>query len=628
MGKKNILDNATKIQNERDFELKRNLLIPCATKKHLNLWFKFYLDVDLADCTVSRFATTNPMDAAWEIYKHALYNETDNPLNILLIAARASQKTLSMAAVELAIMLHDRRDILHYAAAESQSKVGWAYLIKFAQRPFVRDLLETKPTNDSVIFNIPNYLNESEEPKQVTGKVLSITLLNAQGQHAPFVSVDELLTLAHDKRKAYYDLSGVPVSTNTGKPYIRAEISSRKGPYSVVEEKVAQKDKTGLLVKTWTVFENQKRCPDERSGTKPIVFYGNPEKALTLTVEQYEQLTDVEKKSFYRAHGFDKCLECKISSFCLGDAKKQISKCKILNPVEKTITDYHNTSLDLWFSQRMSMKPSPEGLVFPTFSIEKHVKNLKQIWEIYLGHEINSPLPLNKLIEKMKQDRCMFYCGIDHSGGTSPYAIVTVAVDSKGRVFVLNVFGKVVEFDLMTRELQKFNNFYDYRCIYPDPASRDKNDLLKKLKFRIKDQFTKQISAGIELIRTKLMAADGTISCYLLDESTAFMQDEFTKYHFRERSDGTYADEPEDDHNHSLDALRYIFQNIFIHRNGEWMISVDSSNLNEMNEFNKQEKEIVDYWFKNHVNNLLEDRGLSSSGNSEDSVDGYVFLDI
>jgi len=437
MGKKNIIDNATPVVTEKDRELQEHVLIPCANKQHFKQWLKTYLDVDLADFTVLRFATTNPLDATWEIYAYAIHGISDEPLNILNVASRASQKTLGMAAVELAIMLHDRRDMLHYAAADNQAKVGWGYLKDFAQRPFIRDYLETKPTNNDIVFNLPNYKNPDEPPKLVRGKVLSITLLNAQGQHAPFVSIDELLTLAHDKRKAYYDLSGVPVSTAEGRPYIRAEISSRKGPYSVVEEKIKSRNKTGLVVKSWTVFENQKRCPDERSGTIPTIFYGNPKTAVVLSEEQFEELSGSEKSRFHQAQGFDKCLDCKIASFCLGDAKKQISKCRILNPVEKTLTDFRNTTLDLWLSQRMSMQPSLEGLVFPKWSTEKHIKNLKQIWEIFTGKEINFNPTLQRLVTLMHEGGCAFYAGVDHSGGASPYAIVTVGIDKQNRVYLM-----------------------------------------------------------------------------------------------------------------------------------------------------------------------------------------------
>lgn len=616
----------TVIKNEKDQALKDLLLTPCTSKEHLHSWFKTYLDVDLADQTVSRFATTNPMDAAWEIYSFAVHNKDYDPLNILLVASRASQKTLSMAAVELAVMLHDRREILHYAAAETQAKVGWKYLIQFATRPFIRDYLETKPTNQNLFFNLPLYNNLEEEPLKVTAAVLPITLLNAQGQHSSFMLVDEILTLANDKRKAYHDLAGVPISTRDGRPYIRAEISSRKGPYSLVEQNIKEKDKTGLVVKTWTVLENQKRCPDSRSGIIPTIFYGNPNTGIALSKEQYEQLSDVEKSGFYKGLGGEKCIDCKLAYFCLGDAKKQKSKCKNLNPIEKTLTDHRVTSLDLWLSQRMSMKPSHAGLIFKTFSKEKHVKNIKEMWEIFTGEKINYVPSFLKLIELMRKNGCIFYCGIDHSGGTAPYAIVSIAIDKQNRIFVLNVFGKTVDFDTMEAELRKLNEIFGYRWIYPDPASKDKNDLLKKHKFKIHDKFTKDIAFGIDLIRTKLSSAEGQENIYFLDEQTYFIVDELGKYHFIENSDGTFADEPDDDFNHSIDALRYILQNILT-SGGQWIIPDLSKQELEATKDVTNPHERLNMWVKQHIQEKL-DEVIERDPDAIESGDSMMWFDL
>lgn len=596
----------TQIKTPKDKNLQELLLIPCETKAELHRWFKTYLDVDLADQTVSRFATTNPMDAAWEIYSFAIHNKDYDPLNILLVASRASQKTLSMAAVELAVMLHDRREVLHYAAAETQAKVGWKYLTEFSTRPFIRDYLETKPTNNNLFFNLPLYTNLDQEPLKITAAVLPITLLNAQGQHSSFMMVDEILTLANDKRKAYHDLAGVPISTKDGRPYIRAEISSRKGPYSLVEQNIKEKDKTGLIVKTWTVLENQQRCPDSRSGVIPTIFYGNPKTGMALSVDQYVQLGDVEKSGYHKGLGGENCIDCKLAYFCLGDAKKQQSKCKNLNPVEKTLTDHRVTSLDLWLSQRMSMQPSHAGLVFKTFNKEKHCKNIKEIWEIFTQKQIDYVPTFSKLVEMMRANGTTFYCGIDHSGGTAPYAIVSIGIDKLNRIFVLNVFGKTVDFDTMEAELKKLCEIFNYRWIYPDPASKDKNDLLRKHKFRIHDKFTKDIALGIDLVRTKLSSAEGQETIWFLNEQTAFIQDEFGKYHFVENSDGTFADEPDDDFNHSIDALRYILQNILM-TNGDWIIPDLSAQEQQSMQEAKDPHELFNMWVKQHIQEKLEE---------------------
>ena len=64
-------------------QIRRQLLLtPCKSKKALYNWFKVYLEVDLFDQTVSRFASSNPMDFAWDIYSFCMWNKEyqENPV--------------------------------------------------------------------------------------------------------------------------------------------------------------------------------------------------------------------------------------------------------------------------------------------------------------------------------------------------------------------------------------------------------------------------------------------------------------------------------------------------------------------------------------------------------------------
>ena len=63
------------------FEQRKKLVLtPCKTKKELGNWIKYHLGVYLPDCTVSRYADTNPFDAVWEAYDICVNN--NNPDNI------------------------------------------------------------------------------------------------------------------------------------------------------------------------------------------------------------------------------------------------------------------------------------------------------------------------------------------------------------------------------------------------------------------------------------------------------------------------------------------------------------------------------------------------------------------
>ncbi len=546
--------------------LRKNLLIPCGSKEHLKYFLLTYLGVDLVDGHTSRFSTCNPLDAAWQMYEHALYYTGYDPLKMMFVASRSSQKTLLMAAIETLLMIHDKRDIIHLAAIEVQAAVAWGYVQGFFGKPYLRDLVVGKPTADQLKLRIPDLLNPTAEPIEVIAKVLSITPATVQGQHASVVIVDELLTLQYAKRRAFEDINGIPDSDKrTGKPYIRAEISSRKGASSLVEERIGSAADTGLIVKTWNVLDVTKKCEPSRYGTIPTKYYGSPYLGKILTPGEWEALELGDKQKYYEVDGYDGCTKCSIASFCLSDLSKQHSSSRALKPIEKLISDYKSNSLEWWLSQALSLMPSSEGLVYGKFKKDQHVKTANDIWKDITGESILTPISTSTLVEKMHSLKFQFHAGLDHTGGTGFAAIVVTATAPDGsKTYVLESFAEVkldLE-DLMTH-LARLQAFYKFGVIYADPAWADKNALMVKKGFPIRSKFKREVETGIEILRTKLMGADGTISLYLLDEKTKPLQNEFSKYHYAENSDGTYSNDPFEAYCDNLDSLRYIFVNVF-----------------------------------------------------------------
>lgn len=602
-------------------QLRENLLLPCQTKEHFQAWLYTYLGVDLVDFTVSRFSTTNPLDAAWKMYEHAMFYHGYDPLKIMFVASRSSQKTLLMAAIETAIMLHDKRDVLHFAAIELQASVCWGYVQGFFGRPFLRDLVIGKPTADQLKLRIPFVDKPEKEPQEVVAKVLSITPATVQGQHAPFVAIDELLTLLHAKRKAFEDINGIPDSDKyTGKPYIRAEISSRKGAFSVVEERIASAEDTGLIVKSWNVLDMTKKCPDSRSGVEPVRYYGSPSLGSVVMPDEYEQLLNTDKQKYYEVQGFDGCIKCPIASFCLSDLKNQKSKSKALKPIEKLISDYKSNSLEWWLSQALSLMPSSEGLIYSKFKREKHVKSLVDVWRDVTKDASPSPIVgMHKLVAKLHELKYTFYAGLDHTGGTGYAAIVMIAVSPDNKTtYVLESYAETkMDIEDVMVQLTRLNNTYKFIQIYADPAWADKNKLLQKKGFPVRSNFDRDVETGIEILRARIMAADGTIGVYFVDEYTKHIQNELSKYHYKENTDGTFSEEPEPSFNDALDALRYVFVNVF-GRHGKVMAP----------EYTKEDKDIIqkemignvsmEEWLQNKINESIEQNQRELGINTQD----------
>ena len=69
---------------------KKMLLTPCRTRKELQNWIKYHLDLYLPDVTVSRYSDTNPLDVIWEVYKICVLKQNpDNIQELLFVAAEA-----------------------------------------------------------------------------------------------------------------------------------------------------------------------------------------------------------------------------------------------------------------------------------------------------------------------------------------------------------------------------------------------------------------------------------------------------------------------------------------------------------------------------------------------------------
>ena len=268
------LSNLTK--DERDVVAKVLLFQRLLNKEQLRLWLIFFLGVDLADCTVSRFSTSNPLDMVWDIYQFCADDKNEEPLDLRYIAGRASQKTLSLAALQILLPLHFKRPAVHFGGTLAQAKRAYTYFKKFVMRPYVRDTLKDEPTQQKTVFIV--------DGEEIEIEILSISTMAVQGAHAPIVSLDELAALSPDKVKAYEDVSGIPTYTHDGRPWIKFGISSRKGAYTVIEREYEEREKTGTLFKFWTVLENTSKCPDSISGTQNYSYYVNALENKVATV--------------------------------------------------------------------------------------------------------------------------------------------------------------------------------------------------------------------------------------------------------------------------------------------------------------------------------------------------------
>lgn len=522
------------------------------TKEQLRLWLIRYLGVDLADCTVSRFATSNPLDMVWDIYQFCADDTRDEPIDLRYIAGRASQKTLSLAALKVLLPLHFKRPVVHFGGTVAQAKRAYTYFKKFVMRPYVRDHLKSEPTQQKTIFVV--------DGEEIEIEILSISTMAVQGAHAPVVSLDELASLAPDKIKAYEDVDGIPVYTQDGKPWIKFGISSRKGAYTIIEREYEDRDKTGTVFKFWTVLENTQKCPDSISGTQNYSYYANALENKVATKEELDNFSDMEKTKYELVKAKKGCFTCPLKAVCAGDLKKQTSTCKTLRPTKAVIQEFKQAELQWFLSQKMSMTPSLEGLVFPKFKKDIFEKTPTEIYEIFTGEKASREYQEEELISIMLAKGCKAYAGLDH-GHTDPAAIVIIYEDGVGTVYIMRVYAQTgLDPEQLRDKVLELQDKYKFTHLYPDTSQPAINDLIRKARrVKVVDDFDKkgQIENGITLIRQKIAPNVGGTKIYGLKGNCDFFTKEMEKYHNEEDAAGNILDNPADEFNHSIDALRY-----------------------------------------------------------------------
>ncbi len=87
--------------------------------------------------------------------------------------------------------------------------------------------------------------------------------------------------------------------------------------------------------------------------------------------------------------------------------------------------------------------------------------------------------------------------------------------------------------------------------IWCDSALPQNIEELKRSRFNVKPVNKKSILHGIDLIKRHHIWIEST--------STNTIK-EFQTYRFKEDKDGNLIDTPEDDNNHSIDAIRYVLE--------------------------------------------------------------------
>lgn len=590
------------IENSRDDLLHKALFVPCTSKDGLARWVRVFLGIDLPSgwvCTDDdRHADTNssPLDLLWEVYSKALDGTDPDYQSFLNYAARDTGKTVLASILELLCICHLRRNVLHLAAIEAQSRKCVKYLNRYVTRPIIRDFLTGSNKREVVLtryekngespINTKQWENLPPEEKDLWKRssfsvvVTVATLSGVNSEHCSFVVIDEAELIAPE---IFSEAQMIPSpGEERGELAITYVTSSRKFPFGTVQRLIDSAEDSGVQIRYWGLIDQTRPCPPSRHlpNEPKIKIYSNEETLRSIPQEDYDKLDGEAQNKWIKRTGYSGCLsQCSLFSVCQGRlATKQKSTSTMLKPIDHVIKLFKNVPPEKAKAQLMSWQPESVGLIYPRLS-RTHCISAAQMIEKITGEKAADDSTRDDLIRAMLTNQMSFYSGLDH-GFTHPFAIVTGGLWGKTLFIfhVIQVSGLELgeKISVMDREIKRFNP-----CIYPDPEDPSSNKSFKTAGYEIR-KFTKDVDLGINTVRSKLtptMSPEPELFFLAGEPGCENLYEQLAQYHWKIDIAGNPTEEPHKEDDDGADALRYLCQNLFgrdaIKHPGKALLSID-----------------------------------------------------
>jgi hypothetical protein len=566
------------------------LFAPCESRQELKDHIKFFLKIDLPDATLDEESTSNPMQFVWEIYEMMLTN-VGNTAHVAA-CSRNSAKTLTSAILHFYAMIHFRRSCLQLAATLDQSISCLNYLDKFLSIDDLKSFSEIDNARSKRLQNMPANSVTSKQDAEI--RVAVATKKGTNSQRCSFLVCDEVdLTPQEILDEVVFVVD--PVAYNQFEPIV-VWLSSRKtnaGPIQKLIDDANDPTKEVRLHK-WSIADWMKKCPPETHRPdlprkKAMINLDN----LHIVWDETHQKTikDQFQTNWKEVDSYAGCETCPAFLVCQGRAVRQTSSSKMLRTIKfvggvlKKVKD-----TNVIISQYLNLKPETTGIVFKTFSREKHVKDFIRTYQWITGHPFNpynlSPeeyaeaLHSKKFITRQqitptKDDIYLALesggwdtsFGVDWGYSPAPATCVVVAFHRKTQracvfhVEVANGYDNRAWAEYVSTNIwPRFKGNF----IAPDMADPASPAYFGKYKIPTINTKPHQIETGVSQLRGLLWNVSSQSSQFVIlddgqtDSGLKQLIQAFEQWTHRRTPLGFHFEKFEDDdHTHVLDALRY-----------------------------------------------------------------------
>jgi hypothetical protein len=530
-------------------------------------WALSFLDLELPLEITDPGSSSSPLDSIWQIYEAAKNNSGDVTPNFILMSCREGMKTVSVAILELLIMLHFSRTVAHAAATEEQSAVAIGYIGDFITK--IAPLLEISKW-ENMTQNKRTIKYKTPEGKTPFIKILICTTKGMNSLHANFLFLDELDLADPTAIKQGKNITGF----SRGFYGIRVYLSTRKYAFGNMQEAIDKAEETNSTILSWNILDVTEACPITRHKPelpKQDMFVARNLPLVQLTGDDFNGLPDIEKPKYDmipNVHGG--CVGCKLLPVCRTrlSQKPQTATGGFYKPIVSVLQKFADNDVDVAESELLCWKVGSAGLVYPRYVDKNKDGNLisiKQAYEALIGNPAPSTTDVNSIYSILKSLNIPVYCGVDW-GHTHDAVILAMARIPNGEVWIIDCFASPrLEIQDLVPVAINFKEKYNVMKWYCDTSAP------AYIKAFVRNgcpcpKFVKDVMGGIGSVRSKIMTATGQRLLKILEtESTKKVRTAIMKHRFLLDGQGQVTSTPDDTPGVAdiADSLRYLGQNMF-----------------------------------------------------------------
>ncbi len=555
------------LTDDQKKEMAELMFTPLNSAEEVKDWARSFLDLELPLEITDPNSTSSPLDAIWQIYNVAKNNSGDITPGAILLSCREGMKTVSVAILELLLMIHFSLTIAHGAATETQSSVAVGYINDFITK--IEPLLiisgwESQTQNKRTIqYRTP-------DGKTPFIKIVICTAKGMNSLHANFLFLDELDLADPNAIRQAVNITGY----SRGFHGVKVYLSTRKYSWGPMQEALDKAEETRYKILSWNILDVTEACSPDRHKPdlpKQDAFVAKDLPLRQLSGDEFNALPDVEKAKYDmlpNIHGG--CIGCKLLPVCRTrlSQKPQTATGGFYKPISSVIQKFAENDVEIASAELMCWKPGSEGLVYPRYSDrlkDGNVISIKKAFETLIGTEAPDNVGELSVYGILKSLDIPIYCGVDW-GFTHDSVILVMAQIPNGEVWIIDAFSSPkLEIQDLVPVAINFRDRYKPRKWFCD------TNMPAYVKAFVRNgcacpRFVKDVEGGIGAVRSKIMTATGQRLLKVLEvESTKKVRTAIMKHRFVLDGQGQVTKSPDDEAGIAdiCDSLRYLGQNMF-----------------------------------------------------------------